>query len=144
MDPSVIEEFENLFAFEDEDSNVLVANPDVLVADPDVKLLKELDVVDVVSCFVRESPSRFDNTVFTEDDILEDCVKLETDASSDEDATEEVTASDTDDDMSCVLLADKVTDEITEAGVAGGIEEDGTVDRLSDDNKTDDEIADDC
>ena len=97
MDPSVIEEFENTFAFEDIDT-------DVLVVDPDVALLKTLDIADFVNCFVEESPSRFDNTVFTEDDILEDCGKLETDASSDEETTEEVTASDTVDAVSYTHL----------------------------------------
>ena len=121
IDSLVAEEFENKFAFED--------------AAPDVKVLKTLDAVDFVNCFVRESPSRFDNTVFTEDDILEDCVKLETDASSDEETTEEVTASDTVDDMSSVLLSDKVTIEIPE---------DGTVNKLSEDNETDEEVVDDC
>ena len=128
IDSLVAEEFENIFVFED--------------AAPDVKVLKTLDAVDFVNCFVRESPSRFDNTVFTEDDILEDCGKLETEASSDEETTEEITASDTDDDMSCVLLAEKGTVEIAEDDVTGG--EDGTVNKLSDDNETDDEIADDC
>ena len=137
MDPSVIEEFENIFTFEDTDT-------DVLVADPDVAFLKTLDVVDFVNCFVKESPSRFDNTVFTEEDVLEDCGKLEIEASSDEETTEEVTASDTVDDITSVLLADKVADEIAEDDVAGGIEEDGTVDRLSGDSETDDEMADDC
>ena len=86
----------------------------------------------------------FDNTVFTEDDILEDCAKLETDASSDEDATEEVTASDTVDDMRSVLLVDKVTVGIAEDGVIGRIVEDGVRDDISDDNETDEEIADNC
>ena len=87
---------------------------------------------------------RFDNTVFTEDDILEDCVKLETDASSDEETTEEVTTSDTVVDMRSVLLADKRTVRIAEDDVRDEIEEDGTVDRLSGDSETDDEMADDC
>ena len=130
MDPSVIEEFENTFAFEDTDT--------------DVKVLKTLDAVDFVNCFVEESPLMFDNTVFTEDDILEDCAKLETDASSDEDATEEVTASDTVDDMRSVLLVDKVTVGIAEDGVIGRIVEDGVRDDISDDNETDEEIADNC
>ena len=130
MDPSVIEEFENKFAFED--------------AALDVKVLKTLDAVDLVNCFVEESPLRFDSTVFTEDDILEDCVKLETDASSDEETTEEVTTSDTVDDMRSVLLADKRTVRIAEDDVRDEIEEDGTVDRLSGDSETDDEMADDC
>ena len=105
----------------------------MLVADPDVKLLKELDIAEFVNCFVEESPSRFDSTVFTEDDILEDCGKLETDASSEEETTEEVTASDTVDDVPSVLLSDKVTIEIPE---------DGTVDKRSEDNETDEEIVD--
>ena len=146
MDPSVIEEFENKFAFEDIDT-------DVLITDPDVPLLKTLDAVDSVNCFVRESTSRFDSTVCIEDDILEDCVKLETDASSDEETTEEVTASDTVDDVPSVLLSDKVTDEIVEDEERDEIvedeerdeiEEDGVRDDSSDDNETDEEIADDC
>ena len=125
----VEEEFENTFACED--------------AAPDLKVLKTLEVVDFVNCFVEELPSRFDNTVFTEDDILEYCAKLETDASSDEETTEEVTASDTVDDIPSVLLSeDDVRDEIEEDDVTG--EEDGAVDRLSDDNETDEEIVDYC
>ena len=130
MDPSVIEEFENTFAFEDTDT--------------DVKVLKTLDAVDFVNCFVEESPLRFDNAVFTEDDILEDCVKLETDASSDEETTEEVTASDTVDDVPSVSLSDKVTDEIVEDEERDEIEEDGVRDDFSEDNETDEKMVDDC
>ena len=118
MDPSVIEEFENTFAFEDIDT-------DVLITDPDVPLWKTFEVVDFVNCFVEELPSRFDSTLFTEDDILEDWVKLETDVPS-------------------VLLAEKDTVGIAEDDVSGRIEEDGTVNKLSEDNETDEEIVDDC
>ena len=137
MDSLVEEEFENAFAFGDADT-------DMLVADPDVKLLKTLDAVDSVNCFVRESPSRFDITVCIENDILEDCVKLETDVSSNEETTEEVTASDTVDDVPSVSLSDKVTDEIVEDEERDEIEEGGTVDRLFEDDKIDDEMANDC
>ena len=130
IDSLVAEEFENKFAFED--------------AAPDVKVLKTLDVAVFVNCFVRESPSRFDSTVCIENDILEDCVKLETDVSSNEETTEEVTASDTVDDVPSVSLSDKVTDEIVEDEERDEIEEDGVRDDFSDDNETDEEMADDC
>ena len=128
MDSSVIEEFENTFVFED--------------AALDVKVLKTLDTVDFVNCFVEESPSRFDSTVCIEDDILEDCVKLDTDASSEEETTEEITASDTVDDMCSVLLSDKRTVERAEDDVTN--EEDGVRDDFSDDNETNEAVDDVC